>query len=348
MGMVELLREADMVLNACGRLVPPPGYRYVDLPRVINFFLNPATGAGTPYQQRISNDADTLFICKGVALSNTPPIRIRWPDGRFLNQFPLQSGANNAPQGIGSNMLAMPQHRPIDPGGRISVEFSGTVGGLTQVGLWGVLRYLLKESGNGAAAGDCIVGYSSAAASLRGSRTMAADAGKLLMMPDPVNALGALPRLKCGPNQNIMAPEFLLGNQCAPETPLGFDDETFTFFSQPITVPANGQNYGNPVVVPGSDRVVIKSIAAFVTINAPLGSTIPTLAIRLPNGYSVMGGDMIPMNLMPGGGPMFPTLAVNAGDRLILDMADMEASGSTGSSTTVIQFDGVKRRKKAA
>jgi len=348
--MVELLREADMVLNSCGRLVPPAGYRYIDLPRVMNFFLFPATGAATPYQQRISNDADTVFICKGVGIGvGTPPIRIRWPDGRFLSQFPFQGG-NDSPGGIGANLLALPQERAIDPGGRVSVEFSGSLGGVTKVALWGVLRYMLKETGAGdsTAGSECLVGYSTALASLGGTKTMAADAGKLLMMPDPAKALAALPRLKCGPNQNIMAPEFLLGNQCTPETPVGFEDETFTFFSQPINVPANGQNYGNAVIVPGSDRVVIKSIAAFVTINSPLVSTIPTLAIRLPNGYSLMGGDMLPMNLMPGGGPSFPTLRVNSGDRLILDMADMEASGNTGSSTTIIQFDGVKRRKKAA
>jgi hypothetical protein len=344
---LQLLREADMVLNTCGRLVPPAGYKFVDLPRVMNFFLNPPTGAGTPYQQRISNDADTLFICRGVGLVNSPSIRIRWPDGRFLSQNPIKLGNNDSPQGRGPQMLALMQERFIQPGGRVSLEFSGVSGGLVEVAFWGVLRYMMfdrtGEAGGGAA--DCIVGYAAGAR----TKKMAADAGQLLMMPDPVSGYAALPRIKCGPNQNLMAPEWMLGNQCTAETPADREDESFTFFSDPITVAANGQNFNNVVIVPGSDDVVIKNVLPFITVNSPLTFAIPTFALRLPNGYAVTGGDMVPTNLILGQGwPVFPTLRVRAGDRLILDFADMLASGDTGSTTTVLQFDCVKRRKKVA
>lgn len=45
----ELLTEADYVLDACGREVPPPGYRFVDLPRVIPFHsaVRATLGTGT-------------------------------------------------------------------------------------------------------------------------------------------------------------------------------------------------------------------------------------------------------------------------------------------------------------
>ena len=346
--MIELLREADMVLNACGRPTPPPGYRWVDLFSIIPFYAN-TTFQGTPttpYQSRVSNNADTVFICKGISYGGAdgaPAIRVRWPDGTYLSQFP-STAAGIYPTGNGTSLLAMNQERHIKPGDRISVELSANTG-VVQLAFWGVLRYLLKAETKGQAAeqaaSTCIVGYAT------NPNKFSADSQKLLMMPDPALELASRPRLKCGPNQNIMAPEGYLGNQCTAETPVGFEDETFTFFAEPIVVPAGGLNYGNAVIIPGSDDVVIKSVQGFVSFSDGLFS-VPTLQIRLPNGYSLTGGDMVPLNLWPGGAPIFPTLRVAHGGRLILDMADMQATTpGTGASTTILQFDGVKRRQLA-
>ena len=82
----------------------------------------------------------------------------------------------------------------------------------------------------------------------------------------------------------------MLGNQVQAETPAGFQDESFTFFSPPISVPAGGTNYGNALIIPGGDDVVIKNVEAFVTFTGGLFA-VPTLQIRLPNGYSLTGGD---------------------------------------------------------
>ena len=38
---LELLTQADYVLNNCGRPVPPPGFKFVDLPRIIPFHHTP-------------------------------------------------------------------------------------------------------------------------------------------------------------------------------------------------------------------------------------------------------------------------------------------------------------------
>ena len=70
---------------------------------------------------------------------------------------------------------------------------------------------------------------------------------------------------------------------------------------------------------------------------------IPVVQIRLPNGYSVTGGDQIPINL----GywyPMFPTLRVAAGTRFILDVTD-PLGGEAGTLTVTFEFDAVKRRR---
>lgn len=341
--MLELLREADMILNACGRAVPPPGYRFVDLPRVIPFWQDLAVPPETSFQARIANTSDTIFVCRGVAIDTSCFVRLRWPDGKFLNQLPSTgNGSNSFPMGQASSMLALDQERILQPDSRISVEFSGTTSGTCPISLWGVLRYLLKDTGDAPAKNAaCLIGYPARA----GRGVPGVDPKLIPTMVDPLEALAIMARLKCGANQNIMAPEFRLGNQCVLETPAGFEDESFTFYSNPITVPANGQSYNNVIIVPGSDDVVIKKLSAFVTYTGGLGSTIPTVALRLPNGYSVTGGDMIPMNLGPGGFPIFPTLRVGAGGRLIVDMADMQASGGSGASVTVLEFDGVKRRR---
>lgn len=345
--MVELLREADMVLNACGRPTPPPGYRWVDLFYVIPYFADTTfTGPpGTPYQSRVSNNADTVFVCKGISYGgalDSPSIRVRWPDGTYLSQFP-SAASNLYPSGNGGNMLAMNQERHIIPGQRISVELSAGTG-IVRLAFWGVLRYLLKAETAGqaeeTAASSCIVGYAA------NPRKFTADAPKLLMMPDPAIEIASRARIPCGPNQNIMAPEWYLGNQCRAETPVGFEDESFTFFSQPIIVPVGGTNYGNAVIIPGADDVVIKSVQVFVTFTGS-AFAIPTFQLRLPNGYSVTGGDMVPANIWQGGGPMFPTLRIAHGGRLIIDMADMQGTG-TGTSISILQFDGIKRRPRAA
>jgi hypothetical protein len=344
---LEILREADMVLNACGRPSPPAGYRWVDLPRVIPFYWNLTVAApSTPFQARIANTADTMFVCMGIGIPENAAngsFRIRWPDGRFFSQNPADS-INDYPIGAGPSMFALDQFRFIAPGQRISVELTAGVDETLEIAFWGVLRYLLKETSDTVTERDttCIIGYPAGSKPARVSRS---DRSRMSveLMDDPMAALASIPRLKCSPNQNIMAPEFLLGNQYTPETPAGYRDDSFTFFSGPIAVVAGGTNYSNVVIIPGADDVVIKSVTPFITLTSDF-FTIPTVAMRLPNGYSLTGGDMIPANLWPGGSPAFPTFRVRAGDRLIIDMADTQAAGS-GTSTTVWQFDGVKRVK---
>jgi hypothetical protein len=287
----------------------------------------------------IGTGTGRVYVFSAGQFSN---LRIRWPDGTYFAQNPsTPEGDDSFPLGLGANMIALDQEREIMPAGRISIEYSGTTTGVTKISFWGMLRYLLKVTDSGADASACLVGYPTAEQS---KKNLAADAGKLLMMPDPVEQIAAMPRVGCSPNQNIMAPEFLLGNQAGAETPLDREDETFTFFSPAISV-APGQNLlGTAVIVPGADDVVIKSISPYITYVGPLSFAIPTIALRLPNGYSVMGGDQMPTNLLPGGGPMFPTLRVRPGDRLIVDVGNMNPNNSAGALVVVLQFDGVKRK----
>ncbi len=354
----ELLKQADYVLNACGRPTPPPGYTFIDLFRIIPFHFDTVgqSSPGAPFNQAITNNADTLFLCMGVALRSKFMTRIKWPTGRFLSQnMEFNAGQEASPQGVGSSMVAFQNPIPIDPDQRITVQISGVniSGTEVDVQFWGVLRDRIKtdsaSNGGSANAGSsdasCIIGYAAKPFTDRPS--------SLETIPDPVAALKALPRYQCTPNQNIMAPEYRLGNQCTPETPDDSQDESFTFFSPVISIPANGEVYGIPVIVPGgSDDVVIRNLTFYVTLTGDGFSAIPVLQIRLPNGYSIMGGDEIPVvtdfNFIPSVFqlPVFPTLRVRSGDRIIVDAADMLVTGS-GVSTVLIQFDGCKRRKRS-
>ncbi len=447
---LELLTQADYVLNACGRPVPPPGYKFVDLPKIIPFhhriqigsqsycyvaenggvqftnisglpvtlnigasgpfvvvdgttitingeinagtltisqflalwasvpaatalltaslagascgtttgtpdttpFYNgPATNAFTlfftepfPTQDYVANNSNTLFICKGIMIESDPvQIRIKWPNGRYWNQFPSGNpyAGNGAcfPQGTGGNLYALNEPVPIPADGKVAVEMSGPNGGDVNIHLWGVLRYLLKETGGVGQVNQntCIVGYPANAQALTG----------LQMMDDPIEVLKSRQRFHCWPNGNIFAPEFRLGNQCETDTPKGYVDESYTFFSDPIVIPGAGQSYSNPVNVPGQDDVVIRRWRAIVEWSDGATGN-PVVQIRTPSGYSTTGGDQIPIYL----GywfPMFPTLRVIAGTRLILDVADSNLGDPTDTTITVtFEFDAVKRRKLAA
>ena len=369
---LELLKQADYTLNDCGRPIPPPGYRFVDLFRVIPFhFDTTATvGPATPFNRGITNNADTIFIARGVTIDASFSVRLRWPSGRFLSQSLMWYNALEAsPMGTAGTMLALQSEEVIQPDGHVTIQISPGTGGNDQfvnLSLWGVLRYLLKDtdaiaSGKtaGSAApqscivgyekgGNCIVGYP-ATAQLTGAAAAAAAA----LISDPVQALEARPRYVCTPNQNIMAPEYRLGNQCTPETPNGYRDEPYTFFSPAVTIPAGGEVDGLAVLVPGRETVVIRKITFYITLTGGGFFAVPTCQIRLPNGYSITGGDMIPcssdFNFLPYVWqlPFFPTLHVAPGDRIILDFADMLVSGASedSASTVFVEFDGVKRRK---
>ena len=321
---------------------------------------------GWPTQDYFENTSNTLFIVMGIMLKTDPvSVRIKWPNGRYWNQTPsgnqLLSGAN-FPQGTGGNLYALDEEVAIERGGKVAVEMSGPNTGGVDVHLWGKLRYLLKDSGGRKQVDGktCIVGYPDAAKSQGPPNCLVGypvKAGATLsgvgikMINDPIQVLKYRQRFSCWPNGNIFAPEFRLGNQCETNTPPGYQDDSFTFFSgvtgtsipTPYVIPGGGQLYSQAIAMPGQDDIVIRRFRAITTWSG--GATgIPVVQLRLPNGYSVTGGDQIPINL----GywiPVFPTLRIKQGTVLIVDLADSLQESSAGSINVVLEFDAVKRRK---
>lgn len=124
--MADELVLADKVLDACGRMVAPPGYKYVDLPAFIPVRATFAAASTTPFQIRVKNNYQTQFICRGIIVQSNRPIRVKWPDGRYLDQAPsFAGGVSGSPLGIGGNMLALScAEKEIESGANITIEVS--------------------------------------------------------------------------------------------------------------------------------------------------------------------------------------------------------------------------------
>lgn len=357
---LELLSQADWILNACGRPVPPPGTRFVDLPKFIPFHQGVTSPQTAATMGRVANNNNTLFICTGIMFQTDPvSVRIKWPTGRYLSQNPSPSPAISGacfPQGTGGNLLTLDQEVPIGRGEKIGIEVGAGATGNVDVQFWGKLRYLMKNTPtgagviNGAPGGGgmqpaCIVGYPSAGESRTSCIVGYPDVADLAasgLMLDPIAVYENQPRFDCGSNQNILAPQFRLSNRRNPYAPKGYNDESFTFFSPPIVCPVNSEVIGTAVILPGIEDTIIRRVRLISTW--PRGITgVPCFSLRLPNGYSMTGGDLIPSDFLYWC-PVFPTLRVPAGERLIIDIGNIQGGG-VGSITTVLEFDAAKRMR---
>lgn len=405
---VELLQQADYLLSSCGRPIPPPGARWVDLPYVLTYrvqnsqtatvhqvasaangitfsstaipgvvvTINIVSGAGaltvtvsgqtvtitedvagssmnaivaavaasgaaaalivgvafgdgtqvldglplalTVVQgsavgigaaaSRIENKARVDFIVRGVSVSGTVgPYRIWWANGRNLEQV-VSAGSFT---GSGAGLRVIQPEVVIKPGGKLIIE-SGTItlGGQGLFYFWGVLRFLLFARGD---------------------------------EPDPyLPDTSRAPRIPGTQNQNIMAPEWMLGNQCCPETPPGYWDEPFTLHSPAVANPIGTITVGVATEVPNDcEFFIVRRVEWNSVSDETVSSGVSALQIRMPNGYSLTNGDYTPQDWT---GPLFPPMMVQGGGRIIQDFGDMDTAG-TGNITTVVRYDGVKRRK---
>jgi hypothetical protein len=184
-----------------------------------------------------------------------------------------------------------------------------TGGGTSSFYFWGVLRFPLLAAGN---------------------------------EPYPYNPdISRAPRISGSQDQNIMAPEWMLGNQCTPETPDGYWDEPFTLASKAVVNAVGTTTVGVEVDVPKDCETFIVRNVQYNSVadNGVTGAA--TVQIRLPSGYSLTDRDMLPADWT---GPLFTVLSIPGGGRIIVDVGDMDAAG-VGNITTTVQFDGVKRRK---
>lgn len=333
------VEHKDLVWNDCGQLVPPPGYLFIDLFRVIPFLATyPANGEGglppQPFSQRVNNNAKTLFVCSAVMVDTQTPFRIKWPNGRYFSQTPKKSESNtgtNFPDGSAGNGLALNAEQMVPAGGRITVEISGSSSdsGTISLEFWGALRYMVKIEDCGEEASACIVGYP---AKGRNGREQV----QKFLVDSPMEEYQKRPRYLCDA-ANIQANEVQLSNQCEDML-----EENFTFFSETYTLDPNESSMNNAVIVPGADDLVLKEWRPIVS--GTEGDTAePTVAIRFPSGYSMTGGDLIPVTQLYWC-PVFPSIRVRAGDRIIIDVSNINGTNGDDPVSLKIEFSATKKR----
>lgn len=326
------IETSDLRVNECGQFVPPPGYLFVPLFRIIPFAVSaPGTAESLPtrpFTTKFNNNANTTFVCCGLMSQASTSYRIKWPNGHYFNAS-FQVAGNTFPQGTAGNGLALNAPQVIGRGARIAVELPG--GGVdVALQLWGYLLYMVKVEDCGANTPEttCIVGYPAAKGGEFGERI------KSFLVDSPMEVFGLRPRYYCAA-ANIQANEVQLSNQCGD-----LNDESLTFFSETISLGPNETSFGNVILVPGASDVVLKAWRPIVSGGETTSE--PTFALQFPNGYSMTGGDLIPVTNL-GWTPIFPSMRVRAGDRLVFDVSNINGVLNDEDVTLKIEFSAVRR-----
>lgn len=334
------VERKDFVVDECGQLIPPPGHLIVPLFRVIPFLANfPASGEGglppQPFSRRVNNNANTTFVCAGLMCNSNPRFRVKWPNGLYLSQSP--SGGNggatgpNFPQGMAGNGLCLNAEQYIPAGGRITVEISGAPGdsGDCRIQFWGFLLYLVKLEDCGKVEAACLVGYSS-----NGKPNL-----QKLLVENPMHVLAERARYLCNLG-NIYANEVQLSNQCEDLLQMPMDFESPEYVLGP-----NELSTDNAVIVPGADDFVLKGWRPIVRLIEDATTSEPTVGIRFPNGYSMTGGDLIPVTKLFRC-PVFGSIRLRAGDRIIVDVGNINGVIGDGDIALRIEFNGARLRRR--
>lgn len=310
---LQMLKQADFVLNACGRPVPPLNQRWVDIPSHILYsrFIPDDHGqdiGGVQHKSRFP-----FYIRSITAQSlprNTEGIywRMRYANGRYF-QNALTSHA--CAFGLGSQRQVFDPEVEWKPGEKVYIElFNQTNAGSPSNGysvvimIEGVYRFPLAGSG-------------------------------------PIaHPLTDLARYRRGESQNILAPEFMFGS-CPSETPQGYRDEEFTYVSPLKDLLAlTGQQVNNVATqIEAESDFIVREV--WPNIPAATGGGSVVVKMRREDGYT-LSSNFIPINSIQG--PMFRELRVKAGGTITHDAYVVDGSGAPGSTITFgLYFKGVRR-----
>jgi hypothetical protein len=327
----------DLTVNACGQFVPPPGHLFVPLFRIIPFSVSAPSVVealpGLPFTAKFNNNANTTFVCCGFMSQDSTPHRIKWPTGRYFSATPSVD-LNSFPTGTAGNGFALNVPQVIGRGGRIAVECGGGGAGVF-FQLWGYLLYTVKldDCGKNEPEMSCLVGY---------PNSRIGDYRKRLqtfLVDSPMDVLAARYRYLCA-HANIDANEVQLSNQC-----MDLLDAPITFFSPVVTLGPNLVSQGNIILIPAAEDVVLKKWRAIVTTaDGATTTSEPTIALQFPNGYSMTGGDLVPVTQL-GWTPVLPSMKFKSGDRIVMDVSNINGVVGDDDITVKLEFSAVRRRK---
>lgn len=317
---IQLLTQADFVLNACGRPVAPKGLSVVYIPKgftVNNYFaVTPATPTQTVTKEITG---DTSWCLREIQIVSTTAtaqaIQVQLPNGRFLISN-LQDVLQIA--GYGSYRYLFTKELECPPGSKIQVTLQDTNTAVAQplsILFGGAYKYFMKSGAN-----------------------------QLCPVQD---LAGQIPRYLGGPNQNIMAPAWQQGVGCP--TPEGFQDMEWVYGAPAATsIDVAAGPFTATQVIPidrGSDfrcRRLMFAITAAGTVTA--GTFL--VKLRTGSGYSLTD-DYIDVATYINGAPMPAPWRINAADSVYADLQLVDQTG-TGLISIQSYLEGVKRWRIAA
>lgn len=314
------LRQADFILNACGRPIPPKNTTWVDMTAHIGysrFLPGDGSSAGTEDIGAVMHKGNIPFMLRSVTAQALPRAtqgaywRLRLPNGQYL-QNELTSHAMAF--GFGSDRQSLTPEIQWNPGEKLYVDLDTILAGPPPVGGYSVSMlfegvYRFPITGSGA-------------------------------VSNPLNF--DLPRYFNTPNQNILAPESYFAPGCPSETPAGFWDEEFCYVTPTAPLATNGAQVSNVAlqIEPNSDFIV-RSIWPYSPAATGFGSVV--VRMRRGDGYA-LSSNFLPINSIQG--PIFPELKVKARDNFYWDGYVVDGGGGAGTTITFgLYLYGVKRRR---
>lgn len=319
------LREANYILDGCGRQVPPPNVQWVDIPAHIMYTrFMPGASPGSEDIGGVMHKGRVPFILRSITAQALPRAsqgvywRLRLPDGLYLqNQLTSHAMAF----GFGSDRQLLTPPIEWKPGEKMFVDLDTVLAGPPPVD----------------------TGY---------TVVMMFEGVYRFSIPGPGgvrNPLGRdIPRYYNTPNQNILAPEFSFGPSCPSETPAGYQDEEYCYVTPTKDLAITGAPVSNVQlqIEPQSDFIVRQVWPYFPGIS-PFGTTQGTgsfvVRMRRGDGY-VLSSNYLPILTIQG--PMFKELRIRAGDSFYWDGYLVDTAGAANSVVTSgLYLYGVKRRK---
>ena len=320
---IQLLTQADFILDKCGRPRPPQaGLSLVYIPKGFGvnsyFTISPGTATQT-ITKEITGDTTWCLREFQVLTSSATAVslQVQLPNGRFLIsnlQDVLQIG------GYGSYRYLFTKELECPPGSKIMVTFQDTNTGVAQpisIVFGGAHKYVLKS-------------------------------GALQICPVDEAAM-QIPRMLAGPSQNILAPAWQQG--VGPPTPPGFRDEEFVY-----TTDAANPTTAIPLAGPlnATQSIAIDSSSDFrcrrrlIAITADAGVTAGTVLakFRTGSGYS-LDDDYLDVASYINSAPMPIDWRIRAADTVYADLQLVDFVGS-GNVYFQAYLEGVKRWRKSA
>jgi hypothetical protein len=134
---------SDLQINACGKFTDPSGVQILELPHTVPVFTSVAGDAPVVADYEQGTPAEFAFLVKAISFTGLTPgtlIQIQWPDGRYLQNSPVDF-FSFCGTGKRARWLEAPKLCPPNSKIRLTIDNSA-VGSQSDIELYfeGVLR----------------------------------------------------------------------------------------------------------------------------------------------------------------------------------------------------------------